>query len=77
MNIIAIALPPLPTAAVFRCAQEVDGVDWAAVSSCAAGAEGNLLHKLAGDKTHALKPRVGHLINMLVLSHHQGMGGHT
>ena len=51
-------------------------MDWAAVSSCAAGAEGNLLHKLAGDKTHALKPRVGHLINMSVLSHHQGRG-HT
>ena len=53
-------------------------MDWAAVSSCAAGAEGNLLHKLAGDKTHALKPRVGHLITitMLVLSHHQGRG-HT
>ena len=44
-------------------------MDWAAVSSCAAGAEGNLLHKLAGDQTHALKPRVGLFITIYQYCH--------
>ena len=44
-------------------------MDWAAVSSCAAGAEGNLLLKLAGDQTHALKPRVGLFITIYQYCH--------
>ena len=33
-------------------------VDFEAISDCAKGGEGNLLHKLAGDKTHGLRPKV-------------------
>lgn len=33
-------------------------MDWAAISECAKGLEGNKLHKEAGDKTNALVPRV-------------------
>ena len=40
-----------------RCSREVE-VDWAAISECAKGLEGNRLHKEAGDRTHALVPRV-------------------
>ena len=47
-----------PSQAALSCTQEVDTVDWAAVSACARGGEGNVLHKLAGDKTHQLRPRV-------------------
>jgi len=46
-----------PPRAALRCTQEVD-VDWLSISNCAKGKEGNFLHKLAGDKTHALEPRV-------------------
>ena len=31
---------------------------WADISTCAKGREGNMLHKLAGDRTHALRPKV-------------------
>ena len=44
-----------------RCSREVE-VDWAAISECAKGLEGNKLHKEAGDKTSALVPRVSDII---------------
>ena len=47
-----------PARAALSCSQEVDTVDWTTISACATGAEGNVLHKLAGDKTHELRPRV-------------------
>ena len=40
-----------------RCSREVD-VDLEAITECAKGEEGNLLHKLAGDKTNSLRPKV-------------------
>jgi len=46
-----------PPGAVRRCAREVT-VDLPAIEACAAGDEGNLLHKLAGDLTHNLQPRM-------------------
>lgn len=46
-----------PPRAALRCSREIE-VDWAAISECAKGLEGNKLHKEAGDKTNALVPRV-------------------
>merc|ERR1712013_20255 len=46
-----------PPRAALRCSQEVS-VPWADISTCAKGREGNMLHKLAGDRTHALRPKV-------------------
>ena len=42
---------------VFRCSREIQ-VPFAKISACSKGGEGNVLHKLAGDRTHALSPRV-------------------
>ena len=52
-----------PPGAVRRCAREVT-VDLPAIEACAAGDEGNLLHKLAGDLTHSLQPRVTALLSL-------------
>eukprot|EP00092_Neocalanus_flemingeri_P014375 GFUD01015506.1.p1 GENE.GFUD01015506.1~~GFUD01015506.1.p1 ORF type:complete len:243 (+),score=54.48 GFUD01015506.1:66-794(+) len=46
-----------PVRAALRCSREM-AVDWLAISTCAKGGEGNMLHKLAGDRTHALRPKV-------------------
>jgi len=46
-----------PQRAAIRCSEEID-VDWSSISNCAKGKEGNVLHKLAGEKTHALIPKV-------------------
>ena len=42
-------------------------MDWAAISECARGLEGNKLHKEAGDKTHALVPRVSDIKRGLLI----------
>ena len=52
-----------PPGAVRRCAREVT-VDLPAIEACAAGDEGNLLHKLAGDLTQNLQPRVTALLSL-------------
>lgn len=46
-----------PYRAALRCSREVT-VDWPAISVCAQGKEGLLLHSLAGQRTHALRPKV-------------------
>eukprot|EP00090_Calanus_glacialis_P042874 TRINITY_DN75980_c0_g1_i1.p1 TRINITY_DN75980_c0_g1~~TRINITY_DN75980_c0_g1_i1.p1 ORF type:complete len:234 (-),score=68.05 TRINITY_DN75980_c0_g1_i1:110-811(-) len=46
-----------PPRAALRCSREMT-VPWSDISTCAKGREGNLLHKLAGDRTHALRPKV-------------------
>ena len=48
------SIPPCPCP---RCARG-GGLDWGALSSCARGQEGQDLHRLAGERTHALYPRV-------------------
>ena len=46
-----------PAKAALRCTREVE-VDWEAIRRCATTSEGEILHKLAGEKTETLRPRV-------------------
>ena len=46
-----------PPRAALRCSREVE-VDWEAIQACATSTEGEILHKLAGEKTGTLQPRV-------------------
>ena len=46
-----------PSEAALRCTREVE-VDWEAIQRCATTTEGKLLHKVAGEKTQTLEPKV-------------------
>ena len=48
-----------PPRAALRCSREVE-VDWEAIQGCATSTEGELLHKVAGEKTGTLQPRVSY-----------------